>query len=66
MPEYNRSGMDPDRYQMRDLKRRMASQEKALLRAEARIRDLQSRAVKHEADRMVFMAIAKRLEERIS
>ncbi len=36
MPRNFNSGMDPDRYQMRDLKRRMSSLEKSYVRLEKR------------------------------
>ncbi len=41
--------MDPDRFQMVDLKRRVSQLEKAKVRADARIRSLQARLVKFEA-----------------
>ncbi len=35
--------MDPDRFQMKDIKRRLDSLEKAIVRANARIRRLQAK-----------------------
>lgn len=39
-----RSPMDPDRYQMRSIKRRLTSLEKALDRAEQKLKSLRHRA----------------------
>ncbi len=41
--------IDPDTYQKRDVKRRLVSLEKSMVRAEARIRALQALTVKLQA-----------------
>ncbi len=59
-------GGDPAVYQMRDMNRRITSLEKALIRAETRIRLLQSRQTVLDDYSKVTRAIAGHLEERIS
>lgn len=59
-------GGDPTTYQLRDMNRRITSLEKAGLRQDARIRNLQAKVATLEANDLVSRAIALRLEERIS
>ncbi len=64
--DYNRSGMDPDRYQARDLKRRVTSLEKSQLRADIRIRGLMQKVGEAHDAIQILRAIALHLEERTS
>ncbi len=59
-------GGDPTAFQLRDMQRRITSLEKSKDRADARIRNLQSRVVTQAESIKVLRAIAIRTEERIS
>ncbi len=59
-------GGDPTVYQLRDMQRRITALEKSKDRADARIRNLQSRVVDQAESIQVLRAIALRTEERIS
>ncbi len=55
--------MDPDRYQMKDLKRRVASLEAALDRTNARLRNLANAHSRVREHGVVTRAITAHLEE---
>ncbi len=61
-----RKAMDPDRYQMKDLKRRVGSLEAALERANVRIRNLQARQSQISEDSVLYKKLVLAIEDKIT
>ncbi len=65
-PAPRRGPMDPDRYQMKDIKRRITSLEKSRTRSSAQIDGLRKQVSVLNDSLKVLRAIVIHLEERIS